>query len=47
MLTSFNVCLCVFSFVAFPESQPVEAKLPWLKQAQELEETKVALEYPT
>uniref|UniRef100_A0A673JIS7 ADAMTS-like protein 3 n=2 Tax=Sinocyclocheilus rhinocerous TaxID=307959 RepID=A0A673JIS7_9TELE len=29
------------------ESQPVEAKLPWLKQAQELEETKVALEDPT
>uniref|UniRef100_A0A8C2IRS1 ADAMTS-like 3 n=1 Tax=Cyprinus carpio TaxID=7962 RepID=A0A8C2IRS1_CYPCA len=29
------------------ESQPVEAKLPWLKQAQELEETKVALDDPT
>uniref|UniRef100_A0A671Q453 ADAMTS-like protein 3 n=1 Tax=Sinocyclocheilus anshuiensis TaxID=1608454 RepID=A0A671Q453_9TELE len=29
------------------ENQPVEAKLPWLKQAQELEETKVALEDPT
>ncbi|XP_042615423.1 ADAMTS-like protein 3 isoform X4 [Cyprinus carpio] len=29
------------------ENQPVEAKLPWLKQAQELEEIKVALEDPT
>ncbi|XP_030650096.1 ADAMTS-like protein 3 [Chanos chanos] len=29
------------------ESLPVEAKLPWLKQAQELEETKVASEEPT
>lgn len=29
------------------ENQPVEAKLPWLKQAQGLEETKVALEDPT
>ncbi|XP_076879153.1 ADAMTS-like protein 3 isoform X2 [Brachyhypopomus gauderio] len=29
------------------ESVPVEAKLPWLKQAQELEETKVAREEPT
>ncbi|XP_052003679.1 ADAMTS-like protein 3 [Xyrauchen texanus] len=29
------------------EKQPVEAKLPWLKQAQELEETKLALEDPT
>ncbi|TRY92706.1 hypothetical protein DNTS_032936, partial [Danionella cerebrum] len=29
------------------ESQPVEAKLPWLKQAQELEESKAALEEPT
>uniref|UniRef100_A0AAR2L247 Ig-like domain-containing protein n=1 Tax=Pygocentrus nattereri TaxID=42514 RepID=A0AAR2L247_PYGNA len=29
------------------ESIPVEAKLPWLKQAQELEETKVATEDPT
>ncbi|XP_022525237.2 ADAMTS-like protein 3 isoform X1 [Astyanax mexicanus] len=29
------------------ESVPVEAKLPWLKQAQELEETKVATEDPT
>jgi len=39
------VFVCVF--VASPENQPVEAKLPWLKQAQELEETKVALEDPT
>ncbi|XP_016135918.1 ADAMTS-like protein 3 [Sinocyclocheilus grahami] len=29
------------------ENQPVEAKLPWLKQAQELEEIKVAWEDPT
>ncbi|XP_026071934.1 ADAMTS-like protein 3 [Carassius auratus] len=29
------------------ENQPVEAKLPWLKQAQELEEIKVALDEPT
>ncbi|XP_065150333.1 ADAMTS-like protein 3 isoform X1 [Paramisgurnus dabryanus] len=29
------------------ETQPIEAKLPWLKQAQGLEETKVALEDPT
>ncbi|XP_058256951.1 ADAMTS-like protein 3 isoform X1 [Hemibagrus wyckioides] len=29
------------------ESVPVEAKVPWLKQAQELEETRVATEEPT
>ncbi|XP_035382800.1 ADAMTS-like protein 3 isoform X2 [Electrophorus electricus] len=29
------------------ESVPVEAKLPWLKQAQELEETRIAREEPT
>ncbi|XP_061250505.1 ADAMTS-like protein 3 isoform X5 [Bos javanicus] len=29
------------------EKSPVEAKLPWLKQAQELEETRIATEEPT
>ena len=29
------------------ESVPVEAKLPWLKQAQELEEQRTATEEPT
>ncbi|XP_076980461.1 ADAMTS-like protein 3 [Tamandua tetradactyla] len=29
------------------EKGPVEAKLPWLKQAQELEETRIATEEPT
>ncbi|XP_056134285.1 ADAMTS-like protein 3 [Lampris incognitus] len=29
------------------ESVPVEAKVPWLKQAQELEEHRTATEYPT
>ncbi len=42
-VVQYRVCL----FVVYSESQPVEAKLPWLKQAQELEETKVALEDPT
>lgn len=31
----------------FLEKSPVEAKLPWLKQAQELEETRIATEEPT
>nr|XP_054387269.1 ADAMTS-like protein 3 [Pongo abelii] len=40
---------CVISIPCYEpkEKSPVEAKLPWLKQAQELEETRIATEEPT
>lgn len=39
--------LFMFSFSFSLEKSPVEAKLPWLKQARELEETRIATEEPT
>lgn len=36
----------LFSIIFSSEKSPVEAKLPWLKQAQELEETRIATEEP-
>lgn len=44
---SITIQLIVF-FLSFflSEKSPVEAKLPWLKQAQELEETRIATEEP-
>lgn len=41
-----NYIHCLFSIFFFSEKSPVEAKLPWLKQAQELEETRIATEEP-
>ena len=40
---NYTCCYVPFSL----EKSPVEAKLPWLKQAQELEETRIATEEPT
>lgn len=36
----------VYFLFSLSEKSPVEAKLPWLKQAQELEETRTATEEP-
>nr|XP_054388127.1 ADAMTS-like protein 3 isoform X2 [Pongo abelii]XP_054388129.1 ADAMTS-like protein 3 isoform X2 [Pongo abelii] len=40
---------CVISILCYEpkEKSPVEAKLPWLKQAQELKESRIATEEPT
>lgn len=40
----FKLVVCVPFFL---EKSPVEAKLPWLKQAQELEEPRRATEEPS
>ena len=42
---SLTIQLIVY-FLFLSEKSPVEAKLPWLKQAQELEETRIATEEP-
>lgn len=34
-------------FFSLPEKNPVEAKLPWFKQAHEMEETRTVSEEPT
>jgi hypothetical protein len=44
-MTDNNYIHCLFSIFS-SEKSPVEAKLPWLKQAQELEETRIATEEP-
>lgn len=45
LMTDNNYIHCLFSIFS-SEKSPVEAKLPWLKQAQELEETRIATEEP-
>lgn len=37
----------VLGFYPLPEKSPVEAKLPWFKQAHEMEETITVSEEPT
>lgn len=40
-------CFGVWFFFPLPEKSPVEAKLPWFKQAHEMEETITVSEEPT
>lgn len=53
MLTSIccfdfgEITECFGVFSPLPEKSPVEAKLPWFKQAHEMEETVTVSEEPT